>query len=266
MVKEEKLVQLKDVRWQRQGQKILKGINWQVNTGEQWAVLGLNGSGKTSILNIITGYNFPTSGSVQVLDTKFGEASIPKLREKIGYVSSSLERFGSTFNKQPVKNIVLSGKFSSIGLYNNQEITADDHTLADQIMQNLGINQLKGQLYRTLSQGEKRRTLIGRALMTQPQLLILDEPCSGLDILAREEVLEIMASITQLDCHLIYVTHYIEEITPTITHVLLIRDGEIIEAGPKEEVLTDELLTETFKILVKVRWENDRPWITIEKN
>ena len=261
---EEPLVQLKNVKWQRQGQEILKGINWQVKPGEQWAMLGLNGSGKTSILNIITGYNFPTSGSVQVLDTTFGQASIPKLREKIGYVSTALERFGSTFNKQPVKNIILSGKFSSIGLYSTQEIAEEDHALAAQIMNNLGIDHLKGQVYRTLSQGEKRRTLIGRALMAQPKLLILDEPSAGLDILAREEVLEIMNSITQLDCHLIYVTHYIEEITPVITHVLLIRDGEIVKAGLKDQVLTDALLTKTFKIPVNVRWENERPWITIE--
>lgn len=260
---EDKLIELKDVYWQRQGQQILKGVQWQVNQGEQWAMLGLNGSGKTSILNIITGYNFPTSGSVKVLDTQFGQASIPKLREKIGYVSTSLERFGSTFNKQPVKNIILSGKFSSIGLYSNQEVTDDDHTFSGEIMERLSIDHLKGQKYSTLSQGEKRRTLIGRALMSRPQLLILDEPCAGLDILAREELLNIMDSMTQLNCHVIYVTHYIEEITPAITHVLLIKDGQIIEAGPKVEVLTDALLTETFKIPVKVRWENERPWITV---
>lgn len=261
----EPLIQLEDVVWRREGQEILKAINWQVNEGEQWALLGLNGSGKTSILNIITGYNFPTSGSVKVLDTQFGEASIPKLREKIGYVSTALERFGSTFNKQPVKNLVLSGKFSSIGVYSNQEITDEDKKFADEILINLRIDYLKDKIYRTLSQGEKRRVLIARALMNQPQLLILDEPCSGLDILAREEVLDIMSSITSLDCHLLYVTHYIEEITPTITHVLLIKEGKIVTAGPKHIVMTDELLSETFKIPVSVRWENERAWITINR-
>lgn len=259
----ESILQLDEVTWRRQGQPILKGINWQVYEGEHWAILGLNGSGKTSILNIITGYSYPTSGSVKVLDTKFGEASLPKLREEIGYVSSALDRFGSTFNKQRVNQIILSGKFSSIGLYSNQEVTDEDSALAQEILQQLRIDYLSDQAYSTLSQGEKRRVLIGRALMNQPRLLILDEPCSGLDILAREELLNRMGSIVGLDCHLIYVTHHIEEITPAITHILLIRDGEVVTSGPKEQVLSSENLSHTFKVDVKVRWENDRPWISV---
>lgn len=259
----ESILQLDEVTWRRQGQPILKGINWQVYEGEHWAILGLNGSGKTSILNIITGYSYPTSGSVKVLDTKFGEASLPKLREEIGYVSSALDRFGSTFNKQRVNQIILSGKFSSIGLYSNQEVTDEDRALAQEILQQLRIDYLSDQAYSTLSQGEKRRVLIGRALMNQPRLLILDEPCSGLDILAREELLNRMGSIVGLHCHLIYVTHHIEEITPAITHILLIRDGEVVTSGPKEQVLSSENLSHTFKVDVKVRWENDRPWISV---
>lgn len=257
------VLQLEEVTWQRQGQSILKGINWQVQEGEHWAVLGLNGSGKTSTLNIITGYAYPTSGAVKVLDTKFGEASLPKLREEIGYVSSALDRFGSTFNKQRVKQIILSGKFSTVGLYNQQEITDTDRQLAQSILQQLRIDYLSDQPYSTLSQGEKRRVLIGRALMNGPRLMILDEPCSGLDILAREELLQQMDSIVNQHCHLIYVTHHIEEITPAITHILLLRDGKVVTSGPKKQVLTSENLTKTFKVKVKVRWENDRPWISV---
>lgn len=257
------ILTLDQVTWRRQGKEILHSINWQVQAGEQWAMLGLNGSGKTSILNIITGYSYPTSGAVKVLDTKFGEASLPKLREEIGYVSSALDRFGSTFNKQNVKQIILSGKFSSVGLYSNQVITEADRAFAGEILNQLGIAYLSDQLYATLSQGERRRVLIGRALMNRPRLLILDEPCAGLDILAREELLNMMDSIVGLDCHLIYVTHYIEEITPAITHVLLIRDGQIIEAGPKHEVLTAENLSETFKLQLKLSWDDDRPWVSV---
>ena len=260
-----KLISLKQVSWTRQGHHILEDINWEVNAGEHWAVLGLNGSGKTSILNIVTGYHFPTSGQVQVLDTTFGEASIPKMRERIGFMSSSLEKFGSTFNKQAVKNIILSGKFSSIGVYSNQVISKEDHDRADEILSRLRIAYLREQPYRDLSQGEKRRVLIGRALMNQPDLLIMDEPCSGLDLLSREEVLDIMDAITTDQCHLVYVTHYIEEITDIITHVLLVKDGKIVGKGKKEDLLTDEWLSETYKIPVRVRWENDRPWITIDR-
>ncbi|AZP05394.1 ABC transporter ATP-binding protein [Jeotgalibaca ciconiae] len=261
----DKLISLEQVSWTRQGQEILKNINWEVNQGEHWAVLGLNGSGKTSILNIVTGYHFPTSGNVKVLDTTFGEASIPKMRERIGFMSSSLEKFGATFNKQPVKNIVLSGKFSSVGVYSNQEILPEDHERADEILRNLRIEYLREKTYRYLSQGEKRRVLIGRALMNQPDLLIMDEPCSGLDILSREEVLDIMDAITVNHCHLVYVTHYIEEITEAITHVLLVKDGSIVAQGEKEKILTDDRLSETYKIPVSVRWEEKRPWITINR-
>lgn len=259
------IIQLEDVTWRRQGRDILKHINWQVKKDEHWAILGLNGSGKTSILNIVTGYSFPTSGKVAVLDQEFGRTNIPKLREQIGFVSSSLDRFGATFNKQYVKNLILSGKFASIGIYSNMEITKEDSELADKILSDLGIEYLKDKRFSTLSQGEQRRVLIGRAMMNQPDLLILDEPCAGLDILAREDVLEMIETIPQSDCHLLYVTHYIEEITEAITHVLLVADGEVVATGPKKEVLVDELLTKTYKIPVSVEWKNDRPGITVER-
>lgn len=258
------LLTLEDVNWTRNGQKILSDINWQVSEGEQWAILGLNGSGKTSILNIVTGYTYPTSGKVNVLGTQFGQASIPKMREKIGFMSSSLERFGSTFNKQTVKNIILSGKYSSVGVYSNQTYTDTDQALAESLLEDLGISNLQDKAYAYLSQGEKRKALIGRSLMNQPKLLILDEPCSGLDLQAREDVLELIDTIAARRCHLLYVTHYIEEITDSITHVALIQDGSILAKGPKRDILTDELLSQTFKIPLKVRWEHQRPWITIQ--
>lgn len=259
----EPLIALEQVYWTRQGQPILEDINWKINPGEQWAILGLNGSGKTSILNIITGYNFPTSGKVKVLDTVFGKASIPQMRERIGYMSSALEKFGSTFNKQTTKNIILSGKFSTVGLYGNQEIVSSDCKRVDELLDSLGILSLRDKAYRNLSQGEKRRVLIARALMSKPDLLIMDEPCSGLDILAREGVLAIMDTITKNHCHLLYVTHYIEEITDAISHVLLVKDGNVIAQGKKENILTDELLSKTYNIPITVRWEANRPWITV---
>lgn len=257
----DKIIDIQNVKWVKSGQEILKDVSWSVSEGEHWAVLGLNGSGKTSLLNIVTGYNYPTRGSVTVLDTTFGKASIPEMRKRIGVVSTALERFDATLNNQLVEDIVLSGKFSSFGIY--QEVTDGDRAKAQSIMYDLRLDYLKGQVFRTLSQGEKRRTIIGRALMANPELLILDEPCSGLDILSREDVLSITQNIKKRGSHLIYVTHHIEEITEVITHVLLMKDGEVVTSGQKEDVLTASNLSDIYKVPVKIHWENKRPWLSI---
>lgn len=257
----DKVIEMENVVWRREKQGILKGIDWTVNKGEQWAMLGLNGSGKTSILNVITGYNYPTEGRVNVIGTEFGKASLPEMRKRIGYVSNALERFNSTLNRENVENVILSGKFSSFGVY--EEVSEDDRAAAGHILQNLRLSHLSDKKYQVLSQGEKRRVIIGRAMMADPELLIFDEPCAGLDVLAREDVLNITDYIVEMNCHILYVTHHIEEITDAVTHVLLLKDGEIVASGPKKEVLTSELLSDTYKIPVNVHWENNRPWMSI---
>ena len=258
----ENIVYFNEITWRRNDQEILQDINWQIKEGEHWAILGLNGSGKTSLLNIITGYNYPTSGKMTVLDRLFGRTDLSELRKSIGYVSSALERFQETIQLEPVENVIVSGKFASFGIY--EEVSEADWQQADQILSDLRLDYLKGKKYQVLSQGERRRVLIGRALMSQPEILILDEPCSGLDILSREEVLELMDDI-KANTHLLYVTHHIEEITEAISHVALVRDGKLVATGEKHDVLTDALLSETFKIPVQVHWDGGRPWLTIEK-
>ena len=258
----ENIVYFNEITWRRNDQEILQDINWQIKEGEHWAILGLNGSGKTSLLNIITGYNYPTSGKMTVLDRLFGRTDLSELRKSIGYVSSALERFQETIQLEPVENVIVSGKFASFGIY--EEVSEADWQQADQILSDLRLDYLKGKKYQVLSQGERRRVLIGRALMSQPEILILDEPCSGLDILSREEVLELMDDI-KANTHLLYVTHHIEEITEAISHVALVRDGKLVATGEKQDVLTDALLSETFKIPVQVHWDGGRPWLTIEK-
>ncbi|GAA0317414.1 ABC transporter ATP-binding protein [Oceanobacillus sp. FSL W7-1281] len=258
----ENIVYFNEITWRRNDQEILQDINWQIKEGEHWAILGLNGSGKTSLLNIITGYNYPTSGKMTVLDRLFGRTDLSELRKSIGYVSSALERFQETIQLEPVGNVIVSGKFASFGIY--EEVSEADWQQADQILSDLRLDYLKGKKYQVLSQGERRRVLIGRALMSKPEILILDEPCSGLDILSREEVLELMDDI-KASTHLLYVTHHIEEITEAISHVALVRDGKLVATGEKQDVLTDALLSETFKIPVQVHWGGGRPWLTIEK-
>lgn len=258
----EKVLSLNNIIWRRNGETILNDVSFEVNEGEQWAVLGLNGAGKTSVLDIIMGYNYPTDGSARVVGTEFGKASLPEMRKKIGFVSSSLDKFYQTLNRETGLNIVLSGKFSSFGLY--QSIDTASKRKAEDILKKLNLSYLSDRTYNTFSEGERRRILIGRALMGEPELLILDEPCSGLDIRAREDVLKIVNGIPREKRHLLYVTHHIEELTSAITHVLLVKDGGIVAAGPKKEVLTGKLLSDTYKTPVKVHFENERPWLVID--
>ena len=257
------IIKLEDISWRRDGKEILKDINWEVHPGEHWAILGLNGSGKTSLLNIVTGYNYPTAGRANVRGTEFGKASLPEMRKKIGFVSNALGRFAQTLNRETVENIILSGKFASFGIY--QEITEEDAQRAANILKELRLEYISDQRYSVLSQGEQRRALLGRALMSQPELLILDEPCAGLDVLAREDVLAMTEQVAEETRPLLYVTHHIEEITDAISHVLLIRDGGSSRRGTKQDVLTSENLTEAYKIPINLHWEGGRPWMSVER-
>ncbi|MEW5322212.1 ABC transporter ATP-binding protein [Geobacillus thermoleovorans] len=256
------IIRMCDVSWVRGGRTILHDMNWEVKEGEQWAILGLNGSGKTSLLNIVTGYQYPTRGDVEVLGYRFGQASLPELRRHIGFVSSSLlDQFHDTLQAETVEDVIISGKFASIGLYD--AVTDDDRAEAESFMEAFRLQAVKGKQYATLSQGEKRKTLIARALMANPKLLILDEPTVGLDLLAREEMLSLIEQIVARPCHVLYVTHYIEEIVESITHVLLLQDGRIVAAGRKEDVLTDERLSEAFRLPIRLHWEHGRPWVSV---
>lgn len=175
--------------------KYTEEINWEVKTNEHWAILGLNGSGKTSLLNIVTGYHFSTTGKVTVLGNEFGKTNLPNLRKKIGYVSSSLEKFSQLLEQETVEEVVVSGKFASFGIY--EEVTDEDWEKAGSLLTALRLDYLNGKTFNKLSQGEKRRVLIARALMCDPEILILDEPCTGLDVFSREEVLGLMDDIVQ---------------------------------------------------------------------
>ncbi|MFS0574805.1 ABC transporter ATP-binding protein [Sporosarcina sp. 179-K 3D1 HS] len=259
----ETIVSLKDVHFQRGTKKILHNIDWAFQKDEHWGILGLNGSGKTSLLNIISAYQFPSSGEVTVLGNKFGKTNLPELRKQIGFVSSSLERFSSYFQNDPVERIIVSGKFASFGVY--EEVTDADWDRVDQLLEDFRLSYLKGKSVQLLSEGEKRRVLIARALMSDPKMLILDEPCSGLDILSREQFLQALETVAHNGCHIVYVTHHIEELVKEITHVLLLKDGQLVAAGPKMDVLTDDLLTETFNVPVTVQWGEGRPYLSVQQ-
>ena len=257
----EKILLYKNVSFRRDGREILKNINWEIKKGENWALLGLNGSGKSTLLSMIPAYTFATSGEVSIFEKKFGTCVWAEVKEKVGFVSSSLNTFSDSLNNQTLNNIVLSGKYNSIGIY--QEITQKDREKANNIIKDFKLSHLKLNKYITLSQGEQRKTLLARAFMNEPSLLILDEPCSGLDIRAREIFLKTLEE-SKSDIPFIYVTHQIEEIIPSITHVAILDNGEIVSQGNKFEVLTEENLSKLYGIDLKIEWSNSRPWLIVK--
>ena len=257
----EKILSYKNISFRRDGREILKNINWEIKKGENWALLGLNGSGKSTLLSMIPAYTFATSGEVSVFEKKFGTCVWAEVKEKVGFVSSSLNTFSDSLNNQILNNIVLSGKYNSIGIY--QEITQKDREKANNIIKDFKLSHLKLNKYITLSQGEQRKTLLARAFMNEPSLLILDEPCSGLDIRAREIFLKTLEE-SKSDIPFIYVTHQIEEIIPSITHVAILDNGEIVSQGNKFEVLTDGNLSKLYEIDVKIEWSDNRPWLIVK--
>ncbi|HZG72238.1 MAG TPA: ATP-binding cassette domain-containing protein, partial [Chondromyces sp.] len=193
----------------------------------------------------------------------FGRTNIPELRKSIGWVSSSLDERLQAHPGDTAIEVVLSGKHASIGLY--EEITDHDIDLARNLLDNFRMIHLANQAFSSLSQGEKRKTIIARALMASPELLILDEPCNGLDIYSKEELLSTIEHMIQTPegPTLLYVTHHIEEIIPSVTHALLIDSGDVVAAGSKTSVLTESLLEKAFHIPVSLHWEDERPWIRV---
>ncbi|MFD0586757.1 ABC transporter ATP-binding protein [Paenibacillus sp. GCM10027627] len=255
------VINIDNVSWERGEETILRGVNWTVQQGEHWCLLGLNGSGKTTLLNMINGYIWPTSGSISVLGHKFGEYDLRELRKSIGWVSTSLQQ--KLYGSEKALQIVLSGKFSTIGVYDR--IEEEDIGKAISLMTSLGCSSLQNRTYDTLSQGERQRVLIARALMNNPKLLILDEPCTGLDLFARESLLSMIDSVAASDSAptLIYVTHHIEEILPCFKKTLLLKSGQVFAAGHTDEMMTVDGMSGFFDVPVHIERQNGRHWLSV---
>ncbi|MBX5436779.1 MAG: ABC transporter ATP-binding protein [Alicyclobacillaceae bacterium] len=260
------VVEVNGVSWWRDGRAILRHVDWRVETGEHWAVLGENGSGKTSLLNVIAGYVWPTSGRVQVLGEVFGRCDLRVLRQRIGWVSPDLaRRFVDSRPHDTALEVVISGRFASVGVF--EPVDGEMEAAARQRLRAFDCEWLADRPFRVLSQGEQQRVLLARAWMAEPQLLILDEPCTGLDLAAREKLLRAVSHLGQsgrTGATLLYVTHHVEEILPVFTHVLLLKSGRVVAAGPTRDVLTNGCLSEVFDVPVAVTWRGGRPWITVE--
>lgn len=238
------LLRLCDVTYRRGTRSILSNVNWAITPGQHWALLGANGSGKTTLLKLITGYEWVTEGCVEVLGERFGEVNLRELRKLIGWVSFALEPHLPM--NDTAADIVVSGFDASLGLY--REITEVEEAQALRALDRLGIQDRAGQRYNTLSQGERQRVWIARALVHRPRLLILDEPCAGLDPAARAALLRdlgLLLSSPEAPT-LILVTHHLEEIEPFISHVLVLRQGAALAAGATDQVLISSVLSAAF--------------------
>lgn len=238
------VVELEKVYFCRKERQILSDISWRIETGRHWALLGANGCGKTTLLKILTGYEWPTFGSVRVLGERFGLCDIGRLRKLIGWVSSAMTQ------RLPMQDraidVVASGLDASIGLY--RRITDEEYNKALKGLRQLGVESIAGQSYGTLSQGEMQKVLIARALVSHPKLLILDEPCIGLDPAARQGFLKDLSALAQSDQMLtmILVTHHIEEIDPWIENVLLLKDGMVQAQGAPDSIITSGQMSVLF--------------------
>jgi iron complex transport system ATP-binding protein len=232
------------LRVERGGTVILNDVSWRVEPGQHWVILGANGSGKTSLLSALTGYLTPTGGEISLLGNHYGQADWRELRKQIGMVSSAVRQMMA--DDEPAFETVASGKFAMIDFWGR--LPRADKTRALGILRQTECAHLAERPWRVLSQGERQRVLIGRALMARPRVLILDEPCAGLDPAAREHFLQFLHRLgrNRSAPALVLVTHHVEEIMPVFSHVLILKNGRALAAGKKSELLNAKLLSTAF--------------------
>ncbi len=247
-------IQLSNVGVQRSGRWILRDVNWQIPAGACVAILGPNGSGKSTLTRILAGHLWPTAGDVHVLDGHFGETSLPELRKRIRLVQAA-------------------GPYDVDSELTCHEAVLTDgmHATADDLLRQVGLSHVSDHLYSTLSSGERVRTLIARALVVRPKLLLLDEPTAGLDLLAREQVLATVQrmfageSTTPAEAPptTIMITHHVEELPPATTQVLLLSNGRPAALGTPEQVLRPEVLSPVYGCPVEVRRTGERWYLEV---
>ncbi len=238
-------VELSKVTVVRDGNTLLDQVSWKVEEGQRWIVLGPNGAGKTTLMQIAGAAMHPSHGRAKVLGSKLGRVDLQDLRTRIGHSSTTVADLIPP--RESVADVVLSAAYAVTGRW-QERYDVEDTDRRDQILSELGIAQLADRTFGTLSEGERKRVLIARALMTDPEMLILDEPAAGLDLGAREDLvasLEIV-STDPLAPVLVMVTHHVEEIPVGFTHVLLLRAGRVVAQGPLETTLDEENLRKTF--------------------
>jgi iron complex transport system ATP-binding protein len=229
----------------RNGRNIVDDVSWAVNDDERWVILGPNGAGKTTLLQLATAFMHPTRGTLDILGERLGRTDIFELRPRIGFASSALAR--RLQRDETVLNTVMTAAYAVMGRWREQYDGVDEER-AREVLSQWKLDHLADREFGTLSDGEQKRVLIARAIMTDPELLLLDEPSASLDLGSREELLQLLGDYATAPGTpaMAMVTHHVEEIPVGFTHVLLLRDGKVVSAGPLASTLTAEALTETF--------------------
>jgi iron complex transport system ATP-binding protein len=249
---------------QRGDTRILRNLDWRVAAGQHWVILGANGSGKTSLLSALAGYFMPTAGDISVLGRRFGEADWRELRTHIGLVSSSIRQLMA--DDEPALETVVSGRRAMIDFWGR--VSRADRARGMRLLRQIECAHLAERPWLFLSQGERQRVLIGRALMASPRLLILDEPCAGLDPAAREHFLQFLQRLGREKSAptLVLVTHHVEEIMPVFSHVLLLRSGRILASGRKNSTLNAASLSAAFNAPISLKKKSGRYSLTVTRS
>lgn len=243
MDSDKKLIEVENLCSVHGNHYILANINWTVEKGSNWLVFGLNGSGKTSLLSIIAGFTEESSGSVKVFGEKYNKDNTLELRKKIGWVSSSF--FDRYYYNETAINIVLSGLFGTLGVSGN--VSNYDMKKALNLMKELHLEKKENQIFSTMSKGERQSVMIARAIISSPEILVLDEPGNGLDVMAREYMLETITKLVQeRGITALYVTHYVEEILPIFENCIMLKEGKVCHMGKTADILTTEGLSDYF--------------------
>ncbi|GAA4850992.1 ABC transporter ATP-binding protein [Luteimicrobium xylanilyticum] len=253
------VLDLSDITVRRGAKTILDGVDWKVAEGERWVVLGRNGAGKTTLVQIAAGRMHPTSGRATILDQELGKTDLFELRPRVGLASASLaDRIPGS---ESVLDVVQTAAYGVTGRWREAYEDLDTERAHD-LLKLFDVDQLADRTFGTLSEGERKRVQIARSLMTDPELLLLDEPGAGLDLGGREELVRAVSELASDPSSpvLVLVTHHVEEIPPGFTHVLLLKDGAVHGAGPLEEVLTSDNLSSAFGLSLVVAHGGGR-WV-----
>lgn len=242
---------------------LLKDINWQVQQGEHWIVFGMNGCGKTTLLSIIAGFRAHTHGDLQVFGEPYTKENILEFRKKIGFISSSF--FDKALSCEAALDIVLSGKFGTLGV--SYEISNQDVMHAKALLKELRLGDKINRPFDLMSKGERQNVLIARALMGKPEILVLDEPGTGLDVFAREYMLSTVQDLAEnTNMTIIYVTHYTEEILPCFENCMLMRAGRIYAQGKTEDLFTNQTISALLDYPVHVAQLGERMQVRLDVN
>ncbi|HEX6516732.1 MAG TPA: ABC transporter ATP-binding protein [Nocardioidaceae bacterium] len=242
----------------RRGQSnLVESIDWTVEEDERWVVLGPNGAGKTTLLQVASAQIHPTSGVAGILGEVLGTVDVFELRPRIGLTSAALA--DKIPRAERVHDVVVSASYGVVGRW-REHYDELDHERAEQLLTEVGAGHLRDRTFGTLSEGERKRVQIARALMTDPELLLLDEPAAGLDLGGREDLVSTLSVLAMHEASpaTVLVSHHVEEIPPGFTHALLLRRGRVVAAGPLERVLTEEIVSATFGMPLQLVHEDGR--------